>query len=85
MSTFFNIKVQDKSRIFPIEISVKTLYFIMTASFCLTIARNAGNCTIMAGTSELKMVVKPRSTPEPVVPDYKPHASSSVCNLGPGP
>ena len=42
-STIFNIKVQNKSCIFPIEISVKTLYFIITASFRLKMGRNAGN------------------------------------------
>ena len=41
MSTIFNIKVQNKSGIFPAEIGVKTLYFIITASFILKMARNA--------------------------------------------
>ena len=35
----------------PLEVSVKTLYFIITASFRLKMARNAGNCIIFAGKS----------------------------------
>ena len=31
LSTIFNLKVQNKSCNFPVEISVKTLYFIITA------------------------------------------------------
>ena len=67
MSTICNIKVQNKSCIFPVEISFKTLYFIITASFRLEIARNAGNCTIFAGNSVIERVVKQRSTSEPVL------------------
>ena len=69
-STILNIKVQNKSGIFPIEICVKTLCFIITASFRLKMARNAGNCSIFAGKSVIKRVVKPRSTSEPVLSDY---------------
>ena len=35
----------------PIQVSVKTLIFIITSSFCLKMARNAGNCIIFAGKS----------------------------------
>ena len=47
----FYIEVQNKSCIFPIEISDKALYFIITASLRLKMARNAGNCIIFAGKS----------------------------------
>ena len=68
--TISNIKVQNKSCIFPIEISVNALYFSITASVRLKMARNAGKCTIFAGKSAIKRVVKPRSTSEPVLRDY---------------
>ena len=70
LSTIFNIKIQNKSCIFPIEISVKTLYFIITASFRLKTARNAGNCSIFAWMSVIKRVVKQRSTSKPVLRGY---------------
>ena len=47
----YRIKVQNKSCIFPIEISDKALHFIITASLRLKMARNAGNCIIFAGKS----------------------------------
>ena len=69
MSTIFNIRVQNKV-VFSPEISVNALYFIITASLRLKMARNVGNWTIFAGKSVIKWVVKPRSTSEPVLRDY---------------
>ena len=59
--------------VFPIEIIVKTLCFIITASFRLKMARNAGNCIIFAGKSVIRWVVKQRSTSE----------SALRCHYGP--
>ena len=70
MSKIFYIEVQNKSCIFPIEISDKALYFIITASLRLKMARNAGNCIIFAGKSEINRVVKQRSTSESVLRAY---------------
>ena len=49
---------------------MRTPYIIITTSFRLKMARNEGNCTIFAGKSVIKRVVKPRSNSEPVLRDY---------------
>ena len=46
---------------------MNTLYFILTASLFLKMARNARNYTIFAGKSVVKRVVIPRSPSEPVI------------------
>ena len=48
---FLISKYKKKVVLSPIDVSVKTLYFIKTASFRLKMARNAGNCIIFAGKS----------------------------------
>ena len=70
LSTIFNIEVQNKSCTFSIEISVKTLYFIITASFRLKTARNARKCSIIVWICVIERVVKQRSTSEPVLSGY---------------
>ena len=67
-----------------------SVYYIITASPRLKMARNAGDCSICAWKYIISQVVKLRSTLEAVLlmalaVDYQPHAMRSVGNEVPGP